>query len=60
MSIADEMSEHAFITQLIIQIRKRVRVTSPKLHLRQVVACLILAGVLDLFHFKSSSTRSPV
>ena len=44
MSIADEMSKHAFITQLIIQVRERVRMTSPKLHLRQVVACLILAG----------------
>ena len=44
MSISDEMSEHAFITQLIIQVREGVRMTSPKLHLRQVVACLILAG----------------
>ena len=44
MSIADEMSKHAFITQLIIQVRERVRMTSPRLHLRQVVACLILTG----------------
>ena len=45
MSIADEMSKHAFITQLTIQIEEKVRMTSPKLHLRQVVACLILAAM---------------
>ena len=44
MSIANEMSEHAFITQLIIQISERVRVTSPRLHSSQAVACLILVG----------------
>ena len=50
MSIADEMSKHAFITQLIIQIRERVRVTSPRLHSSQAVACLI-----GSFHFEGST-----
>ena len=50
MSIADEMSKHAFITQLIIQIRERVRVTSPRLHSSQAVACLIGSS-----HFEGST-----
>ena len=58
MSIADEMSRHAFITQLVMQIRERVKMTSPKLHLRQVVACLILAGNVKILLFQGAALKA--